>query len=92
MTSERMANFKVVFRQSISKDLQRIPMRDIARILSRIEALASEPRPRGVEKLSGQQRYRIRQGAYRILYEVRDVESLVVVVKIGHRRDVYRSG
>ena len=91
MTSERMASFKVVFRQSISKDLQRIPTRDIGRILSRIEALASEPRPRGVEKLSGQQRYRIRQGAYRILYEVRDVESLVVVVKIGHRRDVYRS-
>lgn len=92
MTSDRMASFKVVFRQSISKDLQRIPTRDIARILSRIEALASEPRPRGVEKLSGQQRYRIRQGTYRILYEVRDVESLVVVVKIGHRRDVYRSG
>lgn len=86
-----MASFKVVFRQSISKDLQRIPTRDIARILSRIEALASEPRPRGVEKLSGQQRYRIRQGTYRILYEVRDFESLVVVVKIGHRRDVYRS-
>ena len=92
MTSERMASFKVVFRQSISKDLQRIPTRDIARILSRIEALASEPRPRGAEKLSGQQRYRIRQGTYRILYEVREVESLVVVVKIGHRRDVYRSG
>lgn len=92
MTSERMASFEVIYQRSVSKDLQRIPTRDIARILSRIEALASEPRPRGVEKLSGQQRYRIRQGAYRILYEVRDGESLVVVVKIGHRRDVYRSG
>ena len=86
-----MAGFEVVFKQSVAKDLRRISTRDIARILSRIRGLASEPRPNGVEKLPGQQRYRIRQGAYRIIYEVKDSQSLVVVVKVGHRRDVYRS-
>ena len=85
-----MAGFEVVFKQSVTKDLRHTPTRDIARILSRIRGLASEPRPNGIEKLPGQQRYRIRQGVYRIVYEVRDVESLVVVVKVGHRRDVYR--
>ncbi len=85
-----MAGFEVVFKQSVTKDLRHIPTRDIARILSRIRGLASEPRPNGIETLPGQQRYRIRQGVYRIVYEVRDVESLVVVVKVGHRRDVYR--
>ncbi len=59
-------------------------------MLKRIEALRTEPRPTGVEKLSGQEKYRIRQGVYRILYEIRDTKLIVVVVKIGHRRDVYR--
>lgn len=86
-----MAGFKVVFRQSVRKDLRRVPKRDVQRILARIEALAEDPRPPGAEKLSAQERYRIRQGAYRILYEIRDEELLVVVVKVGHRRHVYRS-
>ena len=85
-----MENFEVIFKQSVAKDLRQIPKKDIARILKRIEALRFEPRPQGVEKLSGQEKYRIRQGVYRILYEIRNNQLTVVVVKIGHRRDVYR--
>jgi mRNA interferase RelE/StbE len=85
-----MGNFEVIFKRSVAKDLRQIPKKDIAKILKRIEALRAEPRPPGVEKLSGQEKYRIRQGVYRILYEIRNNELIVVVVKIGHRRDVYR--
>ncbi len=85
-----MGNFEVIFKRSVAKDLRQIPKKDVAKILKRIEALRAEPRPPGVEKLSGQEKYRIRQGVYRILYEIRNNELIVVVVKIGHRREVYR--
>jgi len=87
-----MGRFEVIFKQSVAKDLRQIPKKDVTRILNRIKALSIEPRPPGVEKLSGQDKYRVRQGAYRILYEVRNNELIVVVVKIGHRRDVYKTG
>jgi len=85
-----MGSFEIIFKQSVAKDLRQIPKKDVARILKRIEALRTEPRPPGVEKLSGQEKFRIRQGVYRILYEIQNNELIVVVVKIGHRRDVYR--
>lgn len=85
-----MGSFEVIFKQSVAKDLRQIPKKDVTRILKRIDALRAEPRPPGVEKLSGQEKYRVRQGAYRILYEIRNDELIVVVVKVGHRRDVYR--
>lgn len=85
-----MASFKVVFKQSVQKDLRRIPKKDVQRILARIDGLAKNPRPPGVEKLSARERYRIRQGVYRILYEIQDEQLIVVVVKVGHRRHVYR--
>ena len=87
-----MGKFEVIFKQSVAKDLRQIPKKDVTRILNRIKALSIEPRPPGVEKLSGQDKYRVRQGAYRVLYEVRNNELIVVVVKIGHRRDVYKTG
>jgi len=86
-----MASFKIIFKQSVAKDLRRIPKKEVSKILSRIEALAVEPRPPGAEKLSGQEKYRIRQGVYRVLYEIIDKELVVVIVRVGHRRDVYRS-
>jgi mRNA interferase RelE/StbE len=86
-----MASFKITVKQSVAKDLRRIPNKEVAKILKRIQALAGDPRPRGVEKLSEQERYRLRQGVYRIIYEINDEEFNVVVVKVGHRRDVYRS-
>ncbi|MGB7413111.1 MAG: type II toxin-antitoxin system RelE/ParE family toxin [Thermosynechococcaceae cyanobacterium] len=86
-----MASFRVIFKKSVTKDLRHIPKSDVARILSRIETLAIEPRPQGIEKLSSQEKYRIRQGVYRIIYEIADKELIVVIVKVGHRRDVYKA-
>lgn len=87
-----MASYKLVFKRSIAKDLRRIPNDEVARILDRVTALQHDPRPPGSEKLSGQERYRIRQGVYRILYEIADDVLIVTIVKAGHRRHVYRRG
>ncbi|WP_018950509.1 type II toxin-antitoxin system RelE/ParE family toxin [Thioalkalivibrio sp. ALMg11] len=85
-----MARFEVVVRQSVAQDLRRIPDKDVRRILERIASLADDPRPPGSEKLSAQERYRVRQGVYRILYEIKDDQLIITVVKIGHRREAYR--
>ncbi len=85
-----MANYKLVFKKSVSKDFRPIPNKDVTRILQRIEELQEDPRPIGSEKLSGQERYRIRQGVYRIIYEVVDELLIVIVVKVGHRKHVYK--
>jgi mRNA interferase RelE/StbE len=87
-----MASYKLAFKKSVAKDLRPIPNKDVARILQRMEALRDTPRPTGCEKLSGQERYRIRQGVYRIIYEVTDEILVVTVVKVGHRKGVYRRG
>ena len=85
-----MAVYKIFFKKSVEKDFKVIPKKDLLKILERIEALAEDPRPPGCEKLSGQQKYRLRQGRYRILYSVQDDELTIWVVKVGHRRDIYR--
>jgi mRNA interferase RelE/StbE len=85
-----MASYELRFKKSVSKDLRAFPKQHVAKILERIRALADQPRPRGCEKLSGLERYRIRQGAYRIIYEIQDRQLIVLVVKVGHRRNVYR--
>ncbi|MGH9341023.1 MAG: type II toxin-antitoxin system RelE family toxin [Acidobacteriota bacterium] len=85
-----MASYSVRIKQSAAKELEAIPLKDRKRIVSRIEQLRADPRPPGCEKLSGEDKYRIRQGAYRILYEILDRELIVTVVRVGNRRDVYR--
>jgi mRNA interferase RelE/StbE len=85
-----MAAYKIFFKKSVEKDFKVIPKKDLKKILERIEALAEDPRPPGCEKLTGQQRYRLRQGRYRILYSVQDDELTVWIVKVGHRKDIYR--
>ena len=85
-----MARYKLRFRKSVAKDLRSIPNTDVARILRRIEALQDDPRPPGTEKLSGQERYRVRQGVCRVSYEIEEDVLIVTVVKVGHRREVYR--
>ncbi len=84
-----MANYKLVVKRSVAKDLRQIPNKDVLRILQCIDTLRATPRPMGSEKLSGQERYRIRQGIYRIIYEVADEQLIVTVVKVGHRKQVY---
>lgn len=85
-----MACYELQIRDSVAKDLHGIPKPDVRRILARIETLRENPRPPGSEKLSGQERYRIRQGDYRIVYSVDDGRVVVEIVKVGHRREVYR--
>jgi mRNA interferase RelE/StbE len=85
-----MASYELAFRKSVAKDLRAFPKGDVRQIMQRIRSLADEPRPAGCEKLSGQERYRVRQGVYRIVYEIEDQRLVVLVVKVGHRRDVYR--
>lgn len=76
--------------RSAAKELERVPDKDRLRIVTKIGALATNPRPAGVEKLAGDEKYRIRQGDYRILYEIVDDLLIVTVVRIGNRREVYR--
>lgn len=85
-----MASYKLVIKKSVAKDLRPILNRDVERVLARIHLLIDDPRPPGAEKLSGEEKYRLRQGRYRIIYTINDAEVCVVVVKAGHRREVYR--
>ena len=85
-----MEPYRIIVKQSVSKDLKKIPKKDVKRILSAIQALAKNPRPPQSKKLSGQERYRLRQGNYRILYAIEDDRLIICVVKVGDRRDVYR--
>ena len=85
-----MASCKVLIKPSAAKELEALPQRDRKRAAAKIQSLSQDPRPAGSEKLSGQDRYRLRQGDYRILYAIDDLSATVVIVKIGHRRDVYR--
>jgi mRNA interferase RelE/StbE len=82
--------YEVSFRRSVLKDLDRIPKADVARIVALIRSLAADPRPRGSQRLAGEQRYRVRQGKYRILYSIPDAEGSVWIVKVAHRKDAYR--
>ena len=85
-----MAKFKITFKKSVAKDLRSIPPADVKRILQRIDMLAESPRGEGCVKLSVQERYRVRQGVYRVVYEIRDESLIVLVVKVAHRSAVYK--
>ena len=85
-----MARYSLTVRKSAAREIGRIPKPDVRRIARKIRSLAAEPRPHGCEKLSGQERYRVRQGDYRVVYSIDDAQRIVCIVKIGHRREVYR--
>jgi mRNA interferase RelE/StbE len=85
-----MAKYRIEITSSAAKELSRIPGKDLRRIVARIQALADDPRPPGSKKLCAQEKYRIRQGDYRVLYQIEDDVLVVYVVKIAHRRDAYR--
>jgi mRNA interferase RelE/StbE len=85
-----MAAYKILFKKSVQKDFNSIPKKDLNKIIDRIKLLGEDPRLPGCEKLTGQQRYRLRQERYRILYSIQDDELTVWVVKVGQRKDIYR--
>ena len=85
-----MASYKLLIKPSAAKEIEALPKKDRVRVVHRIQDLAQDPRPPGSEKLSGHDKYRVRQGQYRIVYSVSDEETVVCVVKVGHRKDIYR--
>ena len=86
-----MASYRIEFRRSIERDLRRIDRANVPAVLSTIDGLGHEPRPAGVKKLVGSQStWRIRVGVYRVVYEIDDEVLRILVVRVGHRRDVYR--
>jgi mRNA interferase RelE/StbE len=86
-----VGKYKLFIKPSAVKDIEAIPLkRDRGRLIERILKLAEDPRPFGSEKLSGREKYWVRQGRYRILYAIDDQDLVVQVVRVGHRKDVYR--
>lgn len=86
-----MVNYKIEISSTAEKSLKKIPKKDLAKIIESIQILSINPFPEGCRKLAGEERaYRIRQGDYRIIYEVEDKKLIILVLKIGHRRDIYR--
>ena len=85
-----MASYRLLIKPSAAKELEALPLKDRRRVVARARELAAVPRPMRAEKLSGHDLYRVRQGDYRIVYQIADHERTITVFKIGHRRDVYR--
>jgi len=84
-----MARYQLLFKKSVAKDLRALPKKDVRNILRRIEALAEQPRAAGCKKLSAREFYRVRQGVYRIIYEILDGQLIVHIIKVAHRSKVY---
>jgi mRNA interferase RelE/StbE len=86
-----VAAYRILIKASAEKEIDKLPKPDRVRVVGRIAALAKTPRPQGCEKLAAHDdRYRVRQGTYRIVYSISDRELLVWIVKVAHRKDVYR--
>ena len=85
-----MAKYKLLFNKSVAKDLRGLPRRDIRKVLRKIDSLAADPRAPGCKKLSTRELYRVRQGLYRIIYEIADEQLIVHVIGVAHRRRAYR--
>lgn len=85
-----MTKYDLRIKASAEKEFAAVPPRDRSRLLIKVSQLVHQPRPHGIEKLAGCPAYRIRQGDYRLIYEIDDENSVVTVIKVGHRREVYR--
>jgi len=84
-----MASYKIEIKKSATKEISKLPNKEIHRIIDKIQALSEEPRPNTCKKLSGDEKYRIRVGNYRILYSIEDNVLVVYIVKVGHRKNIY---
>jgi mRNA interferase RelE/StbE len=85
----KMGVYKIFFKKSVWKDFKAIPDKDLTKILACIESLGENPHQPGCKKLSGQEKYRLRYGRYRIVYSIQKKELSIWVVKVGHRKNVY---
>ena len=85
-----MGRYRIVVRKSVFKDLERLPKKDVGRIVKAIRSLSEDPRPPQSKKLSGEEKYRLRCGAYRIIYEIQDEQLIICIVRVRHRKDAYR--
>jgi mRNA interferase RelE/StbE len=85
-----VGSYRLEVKRTAAKEIADLPKADCRRVVAKIQLLARDPRPQGCEKLSGAEKYRVRQGDYRILYEIDDSAKAVTIVKIGHRREIYR--
>jgi len=87
-----VAAYRIFIKPSAAEEIDAIDnRRDRRRVVAKIQALADDPRPPGCQKLSGAEKYRVRQGNYRIVYSIEDDRLIVLVVKVGHRKNVYRA-
>ena len=85
-----MTKYKLTFKKSVAKDFRNIPKKDVKKILSKIDSLTVNPKAEGCIKLSGNENYRVRHGLYRIIYQIRDQELIINVIKISHRSSAYK--
>lgn len=85
-----MAKYEISVKKSALKELNGIPKKELQKILKKIKALSSNPRPQGSQKLSHREQYRFRQGDYRIVYSIRDDDLAIHIIKVGHRKEIYR--
>jgi mRNA interferase RelE/StbE len=83
--------YKVELRRSVQKSLEKIQTQERLKIIAALLELEQNPRPRGIEKIKGVELWRIREGDYRIVFSIDDSEKTITIVRIGHRRDIYRS-
>jgi mRNA interferase RelE/StbE len=86
-----VGRYKIYIKPTAIKELQKIPKRDVTKIIDKIRSLSLNPRPPGCEKLSADEKYRIRQGRYRIVYSIEDDKLIVLVIKMGHRKFAFKS-
>ena len=84
-----MVNYKIEIKKSAAKEISKLPKEAVKRIVEKIQTLSDEPRPNGCKKLSGDEKYRIRVGVYRILYSIMDEKLVIFIVKVGHRKEIY---
>ena len=85
-----MAKYEISVKKSAVKELGDIPKKELQKIVKKIKTLSSDPRPQGSQKLSHREQYRIRQGDYRIIYSIHDDDLTIHIMKVGHRKEIYR--
>ena len=85
-----MAKYEISIKKSAIKELEKIPKKELHKIVKKIQALSSDPRPQGSQRLSHKEQYRIRQGDYRAIYSIDDDNLNVYIIKVGHRQEIYR--